>query len=93
MGVQPTTPAAKSTTTGAPSTPATATKSGSVTTDLKPGTNIQMPTTTGQVGNFKVTRVTANDVEIENPDKLKNPNEPDRVIYNKQDLAKAMGTK
>ena len=60
---------------------------------LKPGTSLKMPTNKGQMGDFKVTRVTANDVEIENPDKLKNPTEPDRIIYNKRDLAKAMGTK
>jgi hypothetical protein len=59
--------------------------------NLKPGTNIQMPTNTGRVGNFKVTKTTPNDVEIENPDKVKNPTEPDRVVFNKKDLARAMG--
>jgi len=70
-----------------------ATKADTALANLKPGTNIQMPTNTGKVGNFKVTRITPNDVEIENPDKLKNPTEPDKIIYNKNDLAKVMGTK
>lgn len=72
-------------------TKTTATKAANSLGNLKPGTNIQMPTNTGRVGNFKVTKVTPNDVEIENPDKLKNPTEPDKVVFNKKDLAKAMG--
>ncbi len=72
-------------------TKTTADKAATTLANLRPGTNIQMPTNTGRVGNFKVTRVTPNDVEIENPDKLRNPTEPDKVIFNKKDLAKAMG--
>lgn len=66
-------------------------KASTTIANLKPGTNIQMPTNTGRVANFKVTRITPKDVEIENPDKMKNPTEPDKVVFSKQDLARAMG--
>lgn len=58
---------------------------------LAPGSNIEMPTDNGQLGNFKITKITGNDIEIENPDHLKNPNEPERITYNKADLIKALG--
>lgn len=95
VGVQPTKTAMPATGT----TPATGGQANAAMaktadiTNLKPGVSLQMPTNTGRVGNFKVSKVTANDVEIENPDKLKNPNEPDRIVYSKRDLAKVMGTK
>lgn len=93
VGVQPATATAKLNMPGSQVTPAMANKAGAAMANLKPGVSLQMPTNTGRVGDFKVTKVTANDVEIENPDKLKNPNEPDKIIYNKKDLAKVMGTK
>jgi len=93
VGVQPATITAKSNNTGSQTTTPAATKAVAAMADLRPGANLQMPTNAGTIGDFKVTRVTANDVEIENPDKFKNPNEPDKVIFNKKDLAKSMGTR
>ena len=74
-------------------TPALQTKAASAMTNLKPGTNLELPTGTGRVGNFKISKVMGQNVEIENPDKDKNPNEPDKLVYNKDDLMKSMGVK
>lgn len=62
-------------------------------TKITPGANLQLPTGTGKVGNFKISKIMGKDVEIENPDKNKNPNEPDKLVYNKDDLMKSMGVK
>ena len=62
-------------------------------TNIKPGANLQLPTGTGKMGNFKISKVMGKNIEIENPDKNKNPNEPDKLIYNKDDLIKSMGIK
>jgi hypothetical protein len=59
--------------------------------NIKPGANLQLPTGTGKMGNFKISKVMGKNIEIENPDKNKNPNEPDKLIYNKDDLIKSMG--
>jgi hypothetical protein len=74
-------------------TPALQDKAAAAMTNLKPGANLQLPTGTGRVGNFKISKVMGQNVEIENPDKNKNPNEPDKLIYNKDDLMKSMGVK
>lgn len=74
-------------------TPALQNKAAAAMTNLKPGTNLQLPTGTGRVGNFKISKVMGQNVEIENPDKNKNPNEPDKLIYNKDDLMTSMGVK
>ena len=74
-------------------TPALQDKAASAMTNLKPGVNLQLPTGTGRVGNFKISKVMGQNVEIENPDKDKNPNEPDKLVYNKDDLMKSMGVK
>ena len=67
--------------------------SAQVLANLKPGVNLQLPTGTGKMGNFKISKVMGTDVEIENPDKNKNPNEPDKLVYNRDDLIKSLGTK
>lgn len=74
-------------------TPALQTKAASAMTNLKPGVNLQLPTGTGRVGNFKISKVMGQNVEIENPDKDRNPNEPDKLVYNKDDLMKSLGVK
>lgn len=61
--------------------------------NIKPGVNLQLPTGTGKVGNFKISKVMGKNIEIENPDKNKNPNEPDKLVYNRADLIKSMGMK
>lgn len=74
-------------------TPALQDKAASAMTNLKAGVNLQLPTGTGRVGNFKISKVIGQNIEIENPDKNKNPNEPDKLVYNKDDLMKSMGVK
>jgi hypothetical protein len=74
-------------------TPALQDKAAMAMANLKPGANLQLPTGTGRVGNFKISKVMGQNIEIENPDKNKNPNEPDKLIYNKDDLMKSLGVK
>lgn len=74
-------------------TPALQDKAATTMTNLKPGANLQLPTGTGRVGNFKISKVMGQNIEIENPDKNKNPNEPDKLVYNKDDLMKSLGVK
>ena len=58
---------------------------------LRPGNKLKLPTkTAGGPSEFKVTRVQGNDVEIENPDAVKNSQEPKKVVYKKDDLKKSM---
>lgn len=71
--------------------PQTAAKQTSPSIDFRPGAKVNLPTTTGRVGNFKVTKVTGNDIEIENPDKYKLSGEPDRMTFTRDELAKLMG--
>ena len=61
--------------------------------NIKPGANLQLPTGAGKLGNFKISKVMGKNIEIENPDKNKNPNEPDKLVYNRDDLIKSMGMK
>ncbi len=61
--------------------------------NIKPGANLQLPTGSGKMNNFKISKVMGKNIEIENPDKNKNPTEPDKLIYNKDDLIKSMGIK
>jgi len=74
-------------------TPALQDKATTAMAGFKPGANLQLPTGSGRVGNFKISKVMGPNVEIENPDKNKNPNEPDKLIYNKDDLMKSLGVK
>lgn len=71
--------------------PTTQDNAAAAMTNLKPGANLQLPTGTGRVGNFKISKVMGQNIEIENPDKNKNPNEPDKLVYNKDDLMKSLG--
>lgn len=60
---------------------------------LRPGSDIELPSENGTVNKFRVTKVTGDDVEIENPDKTRNPQEPSRMIFKKRDLEQGMRTK
>lgn len=58
-------------------------------TDLRTGSMVDLPTKTpGGKKQFKVTRAQGDDVEIEDPQAK--PGEPKRMVYKKDDLAKAM---
>jgi hypothetical protein len=58
---------------------------------IQPGKQIPLPNTAkGGVQNYKVTKVQGDDVEIENPDALKDPTAPKKVVYKKQDLMKSI---
>lgn len=58
---------------------------------IQPGKQIPLPNTAkGGIQNYKVTKVQGDDVEIENPDALKDPTAPKKVIYKKQDLKRSM---
>jgi hypothetical protein len=59
--------------------------------DFRPGAKINLPSTTGKVGNFKITKVTGDQVEIENPDKFKVPGEPDKLTFTRDELQSLMG--
>lgn len=56
---------------------------------IKPGANINLPTDgTGGPGEFKVTGMQGDEVEIENPTPA--PGEPRRVMYKKDDIKQSM---
>tara|TARA_R110000868_G_scaffold165959_1_gene399641 strand:+ start:4256 stop:4717 length:462 start_codon:yes stop_codon:yes gene_type:complete len=58
---------------------------------IKPGQTLQLPTQgTGGPSDFKITRIQGNEVEIENPEGVKQPNQPSKVVYKKDDLKKSM---
>lgn len=58
---------------------------------IQPGKQIPLPNTAkGGIQNYKVTKVQGDDVEIENPDALKDPTAPKKVVYKKQDLKKSI---
>lgn len=58
---------------------------------IRPGKSLKLPTkTAGGPSDFKVSRVQGDEVEIENPDAAKNPGEPAKVVYKKDDLKKNM---
>lgn len=59
--------------------------------DFRPGAKVNLPSATGKVGNFKVTKVTGDQVEIENPDKFKIPGEPDKLTFTRDELQSLMG--
>lgn len=58
--------------------------------ELRPGQKVSLPTDQGDEQEFKITRDMGNEIEIENPDGATDPNQPNRVVYNKSDLEKAM---
>jgi hypothetical protein len=56
---------------------------------IKPGAELDLPTVgPGGTEKFKVSRVTGDDVEIENPNPA--PGEPNKTVYKKQDLKKSI---
>lgn len=56
---------------------------------IKPGSELDLPTSgPGGTEKFKVSRVSGDDVEIENPNPA--PGEPNKTVYKKQDLKKSM---
>ena len=58
---------------------------------IQPGKQIPLANTAkGGVQNYKVTKVQGDDVEIENPDALKDPTAPKKVVYKKQDLKRSI---
>ena len=60
---------------------------------LQPGKEVELPTQgTGGPQKFKVTKVAGNEVEIENPEGNKNPSQPRKLVYTKDDLKKSMAT-
>lgn len=57
---------------------------------LRPGKKVKLPTDQGKEAEFKVTRDMGDEVEIENPEGQNDPNQPNKLVYNKQDLKKGM---
>jgi len=57
---------------------------------LKPGASIPLPTAKGKMQNFKVTKVQGDEVEIENPDSDKAPEQPEKIVYKKDDIKKSI---
>jgi hypothetical protein len=56
---------------------------------IQPGKNIPLPTDVG-IKNYKVGKIQGDEVEIENPAAKKNPTEPSKVIYKKDDLKRSL---
>lgn len=59
---------------------------------IRPGQKIKLPTQDGQEQEFKVSRDMGNEVEIENPEGRNNPNEPNKLVYDKKQLRRGMST-
>ena len=58
---------------------------------IAPGKTIPLPSAgTGKPTNFKVTKVSGDEVEIENPDGKKDPNQPNKLTYNRDDIKKSI---
>jgi hypothetical protein len=58
---------------------------------IQPGKQIPLPTVDkGGIQNYKVTKVQGDNVEIENPNALKDPTAPEKVVYKKQDLKRSI---
>jgi hypothetical protein len=58
---------------------------------IRPGQKLKLPTQgTGGPEEFKVTRLQGDEVEIENPEGNKQPNQPNKIVYKKDDLKKSM---
>ena len=57
---------------------------------IKPGATVNLPTDNNKTQNYKVTKVTGDEVEIENPAIKQNPNQPNKLVYKKQDLKKSL---
>ncbi len=57
---------------------------------LQPGKKLVLPTQAGTPQAFKITKVAGDEVEIENPDAVKDPSQPDKITYNNQDIKKSI---
>src|SRR6056297_1965855 len=57
---------------------------------LRPGKSVKLPTDQGKEADFKITRDMGDEVEIENPEGQNDPTQPNKLVYNKQDLKKGM---
>ena len=57
---------------------------------IAPGKIIPLPTASGTPTNFKITRVTGNEVEIKNPLGAKDPSQPNKLTYSRDDLKKSI---
>lgn len=59
------------------------------TSDLRPGGEIDLPTkTTGGMKKYRVTKAQGDDIEIEDPQAK--PGEPQKMVYKKGDIERAM---
>lgn len=56
---------------------------------IRPGQSIPLPTTKGSQ-DFKVGKIQGNEVEIENPMASKDPTQPKKVVYKKDDLKRSL---
>lgn len=58
---------------------------------IQPGKQIPLPTAgTGKPQNFKITAVKGDEVEIENPDGQRDPNQPNKLTYKRTDIKKSI---
>lgn len=57
---------------------------------MRPGQKIKLPTNAGDEQEFRITRDMGDEVEIENPEGRNNPNEPNKLVYDKKQLQKGM---
>jgi hypothetical protein len=56
---------------------------------IRPGRDIPLPTDKG-IQNYKVGKIQGDEVEIVNPDAKKDPTQPSKVIYKKDDLKRSL---
>lgn len=58
---------------------------------IQPGKQIPLPTAgTGRPQNFRITAVKGDEVEIENPDGHRDPNQPNKLTYKRKDIKKSI---
>lgn len=58
---------------------------------IQPGKQIPLPTVgTGKPQNFKITAIKGDEVEIENPDGHRDPNQPNKLTYKRNDIKKSI---
>lgn len=60
---------------------------------LRPGQKVKLPTSAGDEQEFRISRDMGDEVEIENPEGRNNPNEPNKLVYDKEQLRKGMRPK
>jgi hypothetical protein len=59
---------------------------------IKQGGTVKLRTADGSEQEFKITRDMGNEVEIENPEGRSNPNEPNKLVYDKKQLRRGMSS-